>query len=183
MSVSCFVLLDDIPPSLSPKTSQADDASSVSYCSELHTPMKNDHASPSPRQDLAIPVGRSRSTGNRTHRYIVDNSFSREADVTAHIYSPSSTTADSSVEEVVTRRHQQELHQRATRRHHRRTDRDRQRTRLTHADDEMAATAVALLKSELQVARSQVEQKEVVTRSLQRQLDQVSFSRRSKCLS
>lgn len=141
--------------------------------------MKYQHEPPSPRQDPATPVARSRSTGNRTHSNIVDNSFSREADVTARIYSSSSSLRDSSVEEVTPRRHQQQMHQRATRRHHRRSDRDRQRTRPTHADDKMAAT-VALLKSELQATRSQVEQKEVVTRSLQRQLDQVSSSQRSK---
>lgn len=154
-----------------------DDASSVSFGSELHTPMKYQHEPPNPRQDPATPVAWGRSTGNRTQFNIVDNSFSGEADVTARIFSSSSGTADSSVEEVATRRHQQELHQRASRRHHRRNDRDRQRTRPTHADDKMAAT-VALLKSELQATRSQVEQKEVVTRSLQRQLEQVSLSGR-----
>lgn len=131
--------------------------------------MKFHHEPPSPRQDPATPVAWSRSTGNRTHPNIIDKSFSREADVTAHIYSSSSSGADSSVEEMATRRHQQELHQRASGRQHRRSD--RQRTRPTPADDTMA---VALLKSELQATRSQVEQKEVVTRSLQRQLDQVS---------
>lgn len=139
--------------------------------------MKYQHEPPSPRQDPATPVAWGRSTGNRTRSNLVDNSVPREADVTAHIYSSSSSTTDSSAEEEATRRHQQELHQRATRRHHRRSDRDRHRT-----DDKMAAT-VAFLKSELQATRSQVEQKEVVRRSLQRQLDQVSFSRRLICRS
>eukprot|EP00752_Nemacystus_decipiens_P013478 g11937.t1 len=162
--------LVELEEMLADATTLTDDASSVSFGSELHTPMKYQHETPSPRQDAVTPVAVGRTNGNRTHSSTIDKSFSREADVTAKIFS-SSSTADSSVEEVATRRHQQELHQRAARRHHRRSDRDRQRTRPTHADDKMAAT-VALLKSELQATRSQVEQKEVVARSLQRQLDQ-----------
>lgn len=198
LSVSSFARpqpsLSRSPP-VSLRHYTADDARSVSSGSELHTPMKHHHAPPSPRQDPGTnspvawrPVAWNRSGHssidiNRrgTHISMVDNLFSQEADVTARIYSSSSSTTESSAEEAAVRRHQQELHRRASRRHHRHnrgSESDRHRTRSTAERDEKTtatAAAVALLRSELDATRSQVEQKEVVTRSLQRQLDQVSF--------
>lgn len=92
------------------------------------------------------------------------------ADCTARIYSSSS----SSTEEVVSPRYPQEVH------HHRSpTELERRRDRhrgLVSADHEDETAAVALLRSELKATRSQLGQKDVVIKSLQRQLNQVGLS-------
>lgn len=178
----------------------ADDARSVSSGSGFHTPMKHQHAPPSPRQDPQTnsPASWRRAGWNRsgnisntfdinpggTQTSMVENMLSREADVTARIYSSSSSSTESSAEEAAVRRNQHNSYRRASRhrhRHNRGSGSDRHRTRSTAERDEKttAATAatVALLRSELEATRSLVEQKEVVTRSLQRELDQVSLHR------
>lgn len=177
-----------------------DDARSVSSGSELHTPMKYQHVPSSPRQDPQTnsPAAWRRAGWNRsgnisstfdidargTQTSMVENMIPREADVTARIYSSSSSSMESSAEEAAVRRHQHISYRRASRhrhRHNRGSGSDRHRTSSTAERDEKStastAATVALLRSELEATRSQVEQKEVVTRSLQRQLDQVSLRR------
>lgn len=160
----------------------ATDDSSISFASEAPTPINRHHAPPSTRQDLATssppawrPAEWSRSidVGNDYH---LNKSFptgcggggGREEDVTARLYSSASDT-DSSAGEAE-RRHQGT---RRARRHnsqgHKDSGRDQRRSELDEA--------ARLLRSQLAAARSQLEQKEIVTRSLQRQLDQVSSSR------
>lgn len=173
----------------------ADNARSLSSDSELYSPMKHHQAPPSLPQDPRTnsPVAWCPAAWNQsgnisstcdinpgvTQTSTVDNMFSRDADVTALIYSSSSSTMESSAEEAAVRRHQQNVHRQASRhrhRHNRGSGSDRHRTRSTAKRDENTTEAtVVLLRSELEATRSQVEQKEVVMRSLQRQLDQVCF--------
>ena len=163
------------------------DDSSISFASEAPTPIKRHHAPLSTRQDLATssppawrPAEWSRSIDvcNDYHQHHLNKSFptggGREEDVTARLYSSASGT-DSSADEAE-RRHQSTLR---TRRHnshgrmgvasYKDSGRDQRRAELEEA--------ARLLRSQLAAARSQLEQKEIVTRSLQRQLDQVSSSR------
>ncbi|CAM9692981.1 unnamed protein product, partial [Hapterophycus canaliculatus] len=166
-----------------------DYASSTSSCTEMHTPTKHRHAQPSPHQDpmtnspLAWRKGDWGRSGNavgiNSSRTIsmIDKSLGlsgvgeREAvDCTARIYSSSS----SSTEEVVSPRYPRERH------HHRSPTeldrrRDRRGGRAIASQDETApapAAVVALLRSEVRATRSQLDQKAVVIKSLQRQLDQ-----------
>lgn len=164
---------------------RADNASLVSFGSEEPTPTKHHYVPRSPRNDATSntarpwrPVGWSRVVDNSVptivHSEIIDNPFleggvgGREAaDVTARIYSSSSSCAT----ERSTEHH---CHTDPAADYERFTDRRRmQRHPTPERDDETAATAVALLTNELVIVRAQVEQKDVVVRSLQRQLDQV----------
>lgn len=160
------------------------DDSSISFASEAPTPIKRHHAPPSTRQDLATssppawrPAEWSRSidVGNDYH---LNKSFptggGREEDVTARLYSSASGT-DSSADEAE-RRYQSTIRARRHNSHgrmgvasYKHSGRDQRRAEL----DEAARR----LRSQLAAARSQLEQKEIVTRSLQRQLDEVSSSR------
>lgn len=161
-----------------------DDDSSVSFASEAPTPPNHRTPARTRQENLVTPSLASRSSDwihsgdrnrsqNSTH-LLIDTSIAGgggAADVTARIYSSSASSAESSADEM------EELRQgydSRTRRHgHSRLDsrkasgigRDRWRVER----DEL----VASFKSQLSMARSQLEQKAVVTRSLQRQLDQV----------
>ncbi|CAM9111795.1 unnamed protein product [Ectocarpus sp. 12 AP-2014] len=166
-----------------------DDASLVSFRSEEPTPTKHHYLPRSPRDDAASnttrswrPVGWSRVVDTSVPT-VVDNPVleagvgGRElADVTTRIYSSSSScTTERSTERIVTRRHQGKRHHRHTDSaadHERRTDRRRRNWHPTPERDHETAATVALLTNELVIVRSQVEQKDVVVRSLQRQLEQ-----------
>lgn len=171
-----------------PATIDLTDDSSISFASEAPTPIKRHHAPPSTRQDLATtsppawrPADWSRSVDVGNESYHLNKSFptggGREEDVTARLYSSASGT-DSSADEAE-RRHQQGTTRARRHSSHGRTGitsyyKDGGRTQRRAELDEEAAR---LLRSQLAAARSQLEQKEIVTRSLQRQLDQVSSSR------
>lgn len=170
---------------------RADGASLVSFGSEEPTPTKYHYVPRSPRDDAASnaalpwrPVGWSRVVDTSVPT-VVDNPVleaggggRKVADVTTRIYSSSSScTTEHSTERVVTRRHQGKRHHRHTDSaadHERRTDRRRRQRHPTPERDHETAATVALLTNELVIVRSQIEQKDVVVRSLQRQLDQVS---------
>ncbi|CBJ32564.1 FkbM family methyltransferase [Ectocarpus siliculosus] len=162
------------------------DASLVSFGSEEPTPTKHHYVPRSPRDDAYSntarpwrPVGWSRVVDTSVPTAVVDNPEAglggREvADVTTRIYSSSSSCAtERSTERVA--RHQGKRHHRHTDSaadHERRTDRRRRHRHPTPDRDHETASTVALLTNELVIVRSQIEQKDVVVRSLQRQLDQ-----------
>ncbi|CAB1106110.1 unnamed protein product [Ectocarpus sp. CCAP 1310/34] len=164
-----------------------DDASLVSFGSEEPTPTKHHYVPRSPRDDAASntagpwrPVGWSRVVDTSVPT-VVDNPVleagvgGREvADVTTRIYSSSSScTTERSTERVVPRRHQgKRPHRHTAADHERRTDRRRRQRHPTPERDHETAATVALLTNELVIVRSQIEQKDVVVRSLQRQLEQ-----------
>lgn len=173
-SVSRLVGPNQTPPSSLDWT----DASSVSFASEAPTPIKHCQTLPSARQDLAKrlplawrPADWSRSSDNGHHNNGGNSSSAggQAADVTARIYSFTSS-AESSAEEVARR---QQENKRTRRRQERCVGaagrKDSFRNRRSAERDE----AEKLLTSQLATARAQLEQREVVTRSLQRQLDQV----------
>lgn len=163
---------------------RADDDSSVSFASEASTPPNHRTPamtgqenfvtySPASRSPVWIRSGDGNSHQNSTH---LDNSITADngaADVTARIYSSSTSSAESSADEM------EELgqgHDSRTRRHGysrlvaRKASNYRCQRHRPERDE-----LVASLRSQLSVARSQLEQKTVVARSLQRQLDQVCF--------
>ncbi|CAM9167287.1 unnamed protein product [Scytosiphon promiscuus] len=162
-----------------------DYASSTSFCSEIKTPTKHCCVPGSPRQDpvtnspLAWQEGDWGGSGNvveynssRTISMIDDSMGASSddaqgtADCTARIHSSSFSSA----EEVVPSRYRKERHHhRSQNELERRGGRHRGRATADH-DDETAM--VALLRSELKSTRSQLDQKEVVVKSLQRQLNQ-----------
>lgn len=163
---------------------RADDDSSVSFASEA--PTSPNHCTPSKmgqenvatcslasRSSVWIRSGDGNSHQNSTY---LDNSITGgngAADITARIYSSSTSSAESSAGEM------EELGQgygNRTRRHGysrlvaRKASTDRCQRQRAERDE-----LVASLRSQLSVDRSQLEQKTVVARSLQRQLDQVCF--------
>ena len=160
------------------------DDSSISFASDAPTPIKRHHVPPSTCQDPATsspptwhPAEWSRSidVGNEYHlpNRSCPTGGGREEDVTARLYSSASGT-DSSADEAegrhqgTTRARRHSSHGRMRAASFKDSGRDQRRAELDEA--------ARLLRSQLAAARSQLEQKEIVTRSLQRQLDQVSSS-------
>lgn len=155
------------------------DDGSVSFASEAPTPTKRDRFPLSDRQGPTTspplawrPQGWSRSNDAVTNNHN-SNNLGGLADVTARIYSSSS--GESSQEELA--RKQQQQSSRARRhRGHGDSSAGRKSSGGSHRGQTERDAVVVELRSKLAAARARLEQKEVVTKSLQRQLDQVRLA-------